>query len=199
LAKLPNKLAKTKGNNRSDGNRRKVFYDEDVEEAFTFRDSKNNKVDDVIEILSSDDELVIPKSNPKSKPKVSTEVELRRKKVLIEFAEAEIINSIVEHEIRTFLDSELFYSDLDIPNSPDISIQDEPEVTSNDVCTLPRILPVQIKSRLKSEIIEVNYTDVVNCVAARIVKSIGNEILILAKMKSKIAGQVIRVISNEGN
>ena len=63
------------GLGRSQGGkfRQEVYYDENVEECFTFRDSQNNKVDDIIEILSSDDELIITtiKKGRKQKKKMS--------------------------------------------------------------------------------------------------------------------------------
>ena len=173
---------------RGDKNRRKVFYDEDVEEAFTFRDSKNNKVDEVIEILSSDDDFVVPRPKP---PKISPEEELRNKRnaeILNEYISKNIIQEVVMADVKSILESELFYSDLD-PTSPDISIEEY-----DDVFTLPRILPCQVKTKLNETIAEETYDQILNDVAQELIQQTSETNLIQEKNKCKIAAEVYFIL-----
>ena len=109
--------------------RAQVFYDEDIEEAFTHRDSKNQRVDDVIEILSSDDDIIPvqePPTKPKPKPKKSDESKNPFFKYYIKEIRDDLIESVLRVELTSALESELLYFDLDLdPASPDIEISEE--------------------------------------------------------------------------
>ena len=76
--------------------RQEVYYDENVEECFTFRDSQNNKVDDIIEILSSDDELVI------------TTIKKGRKQKKMSKIYPKVLDRVCRKQLKDILDEESF-------------------------------------------------------------------------------------------
>ena len=87
------------GLGRSQGGkfRQEVYYDENVEECFTFRDSQNNKVDDIIEILSSDDELVV------------TTIKKGRKKQKMSKVYPKVLDRVCRQHLKDILDEESFF------------------------------------------------------------------------------------------
>ena len=91
--------------------RQEVFYDEDVEECFTFRDSQNNKVDDIIEIMSSDDDMQITTITPPRKSKLPKKKSFPKiiDKICAEQLE-HILAEVVETEVCVMADSEIFYN-----------------------------------------------------------------------------------------
>ena len=153
--------------------RAQVFYDEDIEEAFTHRDSKNQRVDDVIEILSSDDDIIPVQPPTKPKPKQSKSDESKNPffKYYIKEIRDDIIESVLQAELTSALESELLYSDLDLdPASPDIEISEEirQEPEEIQISSVTR----EQKENIISELSESSFTDIESVIVPELMKQL---------------------------
>ena len=155
--------------------RAQVFYDEDIEEAFTHRDSKNQRVDDVIEILSSDDDIIPVQSQP-AKPKLKKYDESKNPffKYYIKEIRDDIIESVLRTELTSALESELLYSDLD-PASPDIEISEEIRQEPEEI-QIPSVTREQ-KENLISELSESSFTDIESLVVPEMMKQLATNFI----------------------
>ena len=158
--------------------RAQVFYDEDIEEAFTHRDSKNQRVDDVIEILSSDDDMIPVQPPTKPKPKKSKSDESKNPffKYYIKEIRDDIIESVLRSELTSALESELLYSDLDLdPASPDIEISEEIRQEPEEI-QIPSVTREQ-KENIISELSESSFADIESVIVPEMVKQVATNFI----------------------
>ena len=102
---------------------------------FTLRDSRNNKVDDIIEILSSSDDDVAIVTQIKRPRKVDKKPKSRFPEALDLLCReqmAEIIREVVESEVCVMADSEIFYN-LEEPGWGELSSDDENEMLTREM------------------------------------------------------------------
>ena len=155
--------------------RAQVFYDEDIEEAFTHRDSKNQRVDDVIEILSSDDDIIPVQQPTKPKPKQkSDESKNPFFKYYIKEIRDELIESVLRAELTSALESELLYSDLDLdPASPDIEISEEVRQDPEENPSITK----EHKENIISQLSKSSFTDIESVIVPEIIKQLATNFL----------------------